>query len=36
MKRIFDFVVSIAALVVLSPVFFLCALVVKLTSKGPV
>ena len=36
MKRIFDIVISFVGLVILSPVFLLCVLVVKLTSKGPV
>ena len=36
MKRIFDILVSLLTLVILSPVFLLCALAVKLTSKGPV
>ena len=36
MKRLFDIVVSLIALAVLSPLFVLCLLAVKLTSKGPV
>ncbi len=36
MKHSFDLVVSILVLVFLSPVFLICALLVKLTSKGPV
>jgi len=35
-KRAFDIVASILALVVLSPVFLFCAIIVKATSKGPV
>ena len=35
-KRLFDIVASILALVILSPVFLICAVVVKATSKGPV
>jgi len=35
-KRIFDLVVSLAAIVLLSPVLALAALAVKLTSPGPV
>ena len=35
-KRIFDFVVSVAAVIILSPLFILTALLIKLTSKGPV
>ena len=35
-KRIADIVISIIALVLLSPVFLLTALIVKLTSPGPV
>ncbi|VGO15609.1 Undecaprenyl phosphate N,N'-diacetylbacillosamine 1-phosphate transferase [Pontiella desulfatans] len=36
MKRFFDIVVSLSILVVFSPVFVLCALAVRFTSKGPV
>ncbi len=36
MKRLFDLLVSVVALVVFSPAFLVCALLVKLTSKGPV
>jgi exopolysaccharide biosynthesis polyprenyl glycosylphosphotransferase len=35
-KRAFDILASIFALVVLSPVFLVCAIIVKTTSKGPV
>ena len=35
-KRAFDFLVSLVALIVLSPVFLLVALAVKLSSSGPV
>lgn len=35
-KRIFDIVASACALVLLSPVFLICAIIVKVTSKGPV
>jgi Undecaprenyl-phosphate glucose phosphotransferase len=35
-KRCFDFVLSLSALIVLSPVYLLIALLVKLTSRGPV
>lgn len=35
-KRLFDIVFSSFGLLVLSPVFVLCAILVKLTSKGPV
>lgn len=35
-KRIFDIVASSLALVVLSPVFLVCAIIIKSTSKGPV
>ena len=34
--RAFDIVASILALVILSPVFLICAIIVKSTSKGPV
>jgi len=36
MKRAFDFAASLAALVVLSPLFAAIALAIKLTSRGPV
>ena len=36
MKRVFDVIVSVMALVVLSPVFLAVALAVRLTSRGPV
>jgi O-antigen biosynthesis protein WbqP len=36
MKRLFDLVVSIIALLVFSPLFLICAIAVKLTSKGPI
>ncbi len=36
MKRIFDLLFSVAAIVVLSPILSILALIVKLTSKGPV
>jgi lipopolysaccharide/colanic/teichoic acid biosynthesis glycosyltransferase len=35
-KRAFDFVAALALLVVLSPLFVLIALAIKLTSRGPV
>ena len=35
-KRAFDIVASILAVVILSPVFLVCAIIVKSTSKGPV
>ena len=35
-KRLFDVVVSGCGLLLLSPLFVLCALLVKFTSKGPV
>jgi exopolysaccharide biosynthesis polyprenyl glycosylphosphotransferase len=36
LKRVVDFVMSLALLVVLAPVFLLLALLIKLSSKGPV
>lgn len=36
MKRFFDILVSVVALIIFSPLFLICALVVKLTSKGPI
>jgi exopolysaccharide biosynthesis polyprenyl glycosylphosphotransferase len=35
-KRAFDIVASTLALILLSPVFLVCAVIVKATSKGPV
>jgi lipopolysaccharide/colanic/teichoic acid biosynthesis glycosyltransferase len=35
-KRVFDFVASLTGLVILSPLLLLCALVVRLTSRGPI
>ena len=35
-KRVFDIVASVFALIILSPVFLACAIIVKATSKGPV
>lgn len=35
-KRIFDFIMSFIAILVLSPVFFLISIIIKLDSKGPV
>ena len=35
-KRIFDFVVSLIALILLLPVFIIIAVLIKLDSKGPV
>ena len=36
MKRTFDILVSLSAIIIFSPLFLLCALAVRLTSKGPV
>lgn len=35
-KRIFDFIVSLMLIAILSPVFLLAALLIKLSSRGPV
>lgn len=35
-KRIFDIIVSIFGLIVLSPLFILISLMIKMTSKGPI
>ena len=35
-KRAFDIVASTLALIILSPVFLACAIIVKATSKGPI
>ena len=36
MKRAFDFIMSLLAIIVLSPVIFVLVVLVKLTSKGPI
>lgn len=36
LKRVFDFILSLLGLIVLSPVFLILALWIKLDSKGPV
>jgi O-antigen biosynthesis protein WbqP len=36
MKRLFDISISIFALAIFSPLFLLCSLAVRLTSKGPI
>lgn len=36
MKRIFDFLMSLIALIVFSPLIFIISLIIKLTSKGPI
>ena len=35
-KRIFDIVVAIVSLIILSPVFIILSIAIKLDSKGPV
>lgn len=35
-KRLLDFIVSLVLLIILSPLFLLVAIVIKLTSRGPV
>ena len=35
-KRIFDFLVSLFGLIMLSPLFLICAILIKLDSPGPV
>jgi len=35
-KRIFDFVISLMLLIILTPVFILISIIIKLDSKGPV
>jgi undecaprenyl phosphate N,N'-diacetylbacillosamine 1-phosphate transferase len=35
MKRLFDFIIGIIALVLLSPVFVILVLLIKISSKGP-
>ena len=35
-KRIFDIIVSLLMLIVLSPLFFCLALAIKIDSKGPI
>ena len=36
LKRVFDFAASLIALIILSPILFVIAVIIKLTSKGPV
>ena len=36
LKRLFDFIISLVAIIILSPVFLIIAVAIKLTSKGPV
>ncbi|MBU3104470.1 sugar transferase [Clostridium gasigenes] len=36
MKRIFDFIMSLIAIIVLSPVILIVSILVKITSKGPI
>ncbi|MDB4734236.1 sugar transferase [Akkermansiaceae bacterium] len=36
MKRLFDLLLSVVALLLFAPVFLICAIAVKLTSKGPI
>ena len=35
-KRIFDIVLSLLGMVILSPVFLIIAIIIKIDSKGPV
>jgi Undecaprenyl-phosphate glucose phosphotransferase len=35
-KRTFDIIFSLSALIILSPIFFIIAIVIKITSSGPV
>lgn len=35
-KRLFDFIISLILIIILSPIYILIALAIKLTSKGPV
>tara|TARA_B100001287_G_scaffold275156_1_gene282144 strand:- start:3436 stop:4023 length:588 start_codon:yes stop_codon:yes gene_type:complete len=35
-KRIFDIIISVFAIIILSPLFLLISIVIKLTSKGPI
>lgn len=35
-KRIFDFILSLLGLIILSPAFFILIIIIKLSSKGPV
>jgi Undecaprenyl-phosphate glucose phosphotransferase len=36
MKRVVDFIIALSALIILSPILLLLALLVKITSRGPV
>ena len=35
-KRIFDIIISVFAIIILSPLFLVISIVIKLTSKGPI
>ncbi len=35
-KRLFDIIASVMALILLSPLFFIIALIIKITSPGPI
>jgi len=35
-KRLFDILVSLLALILFSPMFFVCAIAIKATSRGPI
>lgn len=36
MKRIFDFISSLFAIIILSPIFLILMIIIKLTSEGPI
>ena len=36
MKRVFDFICSLIAIIILSPVFLILMIIIKLTSEGPI
>ncbi len=36
MKRVFDFISSLIAMIILSPIFLILMIIIKLTSEGPI
>ena len=36
MKRIFDFIMSLLAIICLSPIIIIVSLIIKFTSEGPI
>ncbi len=36
MKRLFDVLIAVVALLIFAPAFLICAIAVRITSKGPI